>query len=280
MLLGAGSLATMAAMAHGLGDDLHWSCIVFVRIASTFILAIIAARFMKIKPVLFGPRALWYRSFFGTVAIVCNFYALTHLPVTDAMTLLKTSPVWVSIIVAVLNKKTHATGIWIATAVGFAGILLMEQPKFEAHLFPILVAMCSAFFIASAQVSMGFLRDVPTVAIVIHFSGCASLTSLMVFLLFGSGSVTQSGLTAAAPWLAAMALFGTLGQICITSAFRSGNPMLMALVGLTSIPLAATYDYLFWDRTLGWMELAGIGLIAFSIMLCSRETMKAARTTN
>lgn len=277
MLLGAGSLATMAALAHGLGDDLHWSLIVFVRISLTFVLALVAARFMGITPIIFGPRALWYRSIFGTVAIVCNFYALTHLPVTDAMTILKTSPVWVSVIVAILNKKTHANAIWLATAIGFAGVFVMEQPKFDAHLFPILVAVCSAFFIASAQVSMGYLRSIPTMTIVIHFSGSASLTTLILFLLFGNDSGALSGIQTVAPWLAAMALFGTLGQICITSAFRSGNPMLMSLVGLTSIPLAALYDYLFWSRTLGWVEVGGIALIATSIIVCSRETMKSAR---
>lgn len=277
MLLGAGSLATMAAMAHGLGNDLHWSLIVFARISMTFVLALIASQILRIRPVILGPRALWYRSGFGTVAIVCNFYALTRLPVTDAMIILKTSPVWVSVIVAVLNRKTHATAIWVATAVGFLGVVLMEQPKFEAHLFPIMVAVCSAFFIASAQVSMGYLREVPTLAIVIHFSGTATLTTLAIFLMVGLDSVTQSALSDALPWLAAMALFGTLGQVCITSAFRSGNPVLMALVGLMSIPLAATYDYVFWDRTLGGSELAGIGLIAASIVLCSRETVRAAR---
>ena len=266
-------------MAHGLGSDLHWSLIVFTRISLTFVLALMACRFLKVTPIIFGPRALWYRSGFGTVAIVCNFYALTQLSVTDAMTILKTSPVWVSVIVAVLNKRTHAAGIWIATALGFAGVVLMEQPKFEAQLFPILVAVCSAFFIASAQVSMGYLRQVPTLAIVIHFSGTATLTTLVIFAVFGFDSTTQASVAGAAPWLVAMALFGTLGQVCITSAFRDGNPMLMAFVGLMSIPLAALYDYLFWERMLGGLELAGIGLIAMSIILCSRETMKAGRKT-
>lgn len=277
MLLGAGSLATMAAMAHGLGDDLHWSLIVFSRISLTFVLAMIASRFLKVMPVILGPRALWYRSVFGTVAILCNFYALTHLPVTDAMTILKTSPVWVSVMVAVLNRRAHGAAIWIATALGFVGVILMEQPRLDAHFFPIVVAVCSAVFIAAAQVSMGYLRQVPTLAIVIHFSATATLTTGIVFLAFGLESTTRTGLDGAVPWLAAMALFGTLGQVCITSAFRDGNPMLMALVGLLSIPLAATYDYLFWERTLGGVELVGVGLITVSIILCSRETMRAGR---
>ena len=152
----------------------------------------------------------------------------------------------------------------------------MQQPKFEGHVFPITLALCAAFFIASAQVSMSYLKEIPTINIITHFSGCATLFTFGIFVFIHSTDALplpnlqwESG-----RWLLCMAAFGTLGQIGVTKAFRKGNPMLMALVGLCSIPIAASYDYLFWQRTLGLIETAGITLIVVSIFICSRETLK------
>jgi drug/metabolite transporter (DMT)-like permease len=276
MFMGTASMATMAALAHGMGHTYHWSFVVFSRIVLTFVLALIACRILKTRPIIFGPTALWTRSIFGMISIACNFYAITHLTITDALTLLKTSPIWVSIIVAVLNKRAHTAPIWIATLIGFVGVVFMEQPRFEGNLFPITLALFAAFFIASAQVSMSYLRELPTVTIVTHFSGCATLFTFCIFLItqFIGNEPLPNLHWESGRWLLLMAGFGTLGQIWVTKAFRKGNPMLMALVGLCSIPIAATYDYLFWDRTLGIMEITGILLITTSILICSRETIK------
>lgn len=276
MLLGTFSMATMAALAHGMGSTYHWSFIVFVRIALTFLLALFLGRLTGVRPIVYGPRALWARSLFGTISIACTFYAITHLRITDALTLLKTSPIWVSIIVALLNKRAHTAPIWIATAMGFLGVLLMEKPHFNGDLLPIMLGLFAGLCIACAQVSMGYLKHIPTINIVTHFAGCATLLTFCILVfLHGVQTLPLPDLQwVSGKWLLLMAVFGTIGQVWITTAFRKGNPMLMALVGLCSIPIAVAYDYFFWERTLGIMEISGIVMIALSILICSRETIK------
>jgi len=237
-------------------------------------------RIAGIPLIIKGPLPLWTRSFFGSVAIVCNFYALTHLTVTDALTLLKTSPIWVGILMAVLNKRSHSGRIWVSILLGVAGVVLMEQPKFEGHWFPILVAVCSALFIASAQVSMTYLSEIPTAAVVVHFSGFASLVTLGALLVSGAwrDEMTITGPTA---WfLLLMALLGTLGQVMMTNAFRMGNAMLLSLIGLLAIPVAVLYDFILWDRRLGGMELTGIALIVVSIILCAPRPESGTKSTD
>jgi drug/metabolite transporter (DMT)-like permease len=280
MLSGTFTLATMAALVHSLGGTYHWSFIVFTRIFLTFLLTIVAARLMGVRPTIFGSKVLWARSIFGTIAMVSNFYALTHLNITDALTILKTSPIWVSILVAVLNRRMHSKTMWLAVAVGFAGVVVMEQPKFEGNALPILVATFSAVFIASAQVSMGYLKHIPTINIVIHFSGCASLTTFLVFLILRQSPTMQELAWENGRWLLLMAMLGTIGQILMTTAFRKGNPMLMALVGLSSIPLAAAYDHYWFENPIQLVQVIGIGLIAVSITLCSRDTLRQNRELN
>ncbi len=269
MLAGTLSLASMGAVAHLLGESLHWSAVVFVRIFATFVLAMLYARIAKVPLVFNGPVPLWTRSFFGTVAIICNFYALTHLTVTDALTLLKTSPIWVGILTAILHKRSHSGRVWVSLVLGVAGVVMMEQPKFEGHWFPILVAVCSALFIASAQVSMTYLSELSTVSVVVHFSGFASLAAAGMVVATGAWRYDGAYAGGVGWWLVVLALLGTVGQVMMTNAFRRGNAMLLSLIGLLAIPVAVLYDFFLWDRRLGRMELAGIGLIAVSIILCA-----------
>jgi len=272
MLGGTVCLSTMSALVHFLGENLHWTVVAFLRIFITFLIALAFARATGVRPMVFGSKILWARSFFGSIALTSNFYALTHLAITDAITILKTSPIWIGIILSVIHRRGPQGKIWIALLLGVAGVFLMEQPQFDGEWFPIIVTICSAFFIACSQVSMSFLHNVPTIKIVIHFSCCASLVTFCI-MIFGHGfePIQQVDWTGAR-WLLLMAFFGTVGQVLMTTAFRTGHALLMSLIGLLAIPLAAMYDYFFWDRTLGWIEGGGIALIAVSIIMCSGQS--------
>jgi drug/metabolite transporter (DMT)-like permease len=267
----------MSALVHFLGETLHWTVVAFLRIFLTFLLALMYARATGVRPMIFGSKILWARSIFGSIALTSNFYALTHLSITDAITILKTSPIWIAVILAVIHRRGHQGKVWFAMGLGVAGVFLMEQPKFDGEWFPIIVTICSAFFIASSQVSMSFLHNIPTLKIVMHFSGCASIVTLCI-MLFGQGlePIRQVDWTGAR-WLLLMALFGTVGQVFMTTAFRKGHALLMSLIGLLAIPLAAMYDYLLWDKTLGWIEWGGIALITVSIILCSGQLVDNQR---
>ncbi|MBP8132404.1 MAG: hypothetical protein KA184_22730, partial [Candidatus Hydrogenedentes bacterium] len=95
MLLASLGFATMSCIAHGFRGQAPWPAVALARIAVTpgIMYALLAAR--GIPMVWCGSRALWWRSIFGTAGLLCNFYALTRLPVTDVVTVLSTSPVWV-----------------------------------------------------------------------------------------------------------------------------------------------------------------------------------------
>ena len=74
---------------------------------------------------------LLLRSVFGTLGILCNFYAVDHLLVSDASMLNKLSPFFV-IICSSLFLKEKATRIQkISIIVAFIGSLFVIKPSFN-----------------------------------------------------------------------------------------------------------------------------------------------------
>ena len=50
------------------------------------------------KLAVWKPRTLWMRSLAGSFSLVCSFYALTRLPIGDALTLSNTYPLWIVVL--------------------------------------------------------------------------------------------------------------------------------------------------------------------------------------
>jgi drug/metabolite transporter (DMT)-like permease len=273
MVLGAVSLATMGAAIHFLGETVPWSLIVLVRCLVGLLVALTIAKATRVKLLIRGSLPLWARSFFGSIAMLSGYYAMTRIPPTDAMILLKTSPIWVGFLTALIEKRNHSRQVWIAIGFGVLGVGLLVQPEVRGHSdhwFPMVVAALSAFFTACGQTSIKFLKEIPTIAVVVHTSAVSFILILFVVLVTGGFGEVRSLDLASGQWLFLIAILGMVWQTSMTSAFRLGKTVLISLLGLLAIPVAAFYDYGFWDRTLGLLEISGISLIAASIYMISR----------
>ena len=74
----------------------------------------------------------WFigRSAFGTMGILCNFYAVDHLLLSDASILNKLSPFFAIIFSFILLKEKTTKVQAMAVVVAFTGALLVVKPGF------------------------------------------------------------------------------------------------------------------------------------------------------
>src|SRR5437868_3068821 len=87
MLLGAASFSVMSFLTHRLGDNCRWEWIALWRTGVALVLTLLLAAAMRTQLVLWRPRTLWIRSFAGSVALLANFYSMTHYPITEVLAL-------------------------------------------------------------------------------------------------------------------------------------------------------------------------------------------------
>ncbi|MFN0110431.1 MAG: DMT family transporter, partial [Blastocatellia bacterium] len=128
MLWASLAFALMASFSHWAGERCDWQLVVVARAALAFVFAFIIAKVFRVKLVVFGSRTLWVRSVAGSAGMLCNFYALAHLPVSDTLTLMNTTPIWVTIFLWLVFDQKPTRGIAIAVLVSVIGIVLIQQP--------------------------------------------------------------------------------------------------------------------------------------------------------
>jgi hypothetical protein len=81
MLWASLAFAVMAALSHRAGESCDWQLIVVARAVVAFFFAAIIAKASGVKLIWRGSATLWVRSVAGSTGMLCNFYALAHLPV-------------------------------------------------------------------------------------------------------------------------------------------------------------------------------------------------------
>lgn len=277
MTFAAFSFATMAAVAHELRAEVPWLILAFVRIFITFVISVCLARYMSIPIVIFGPPIMWIRSIVGTLGLMCTFYAVTHMPITDALAIQHTSPLWVTLILSIIYRKVPPIAIAFAVFLGIGGVLLMERPTFDASTIALAVALTGSLCTGSAQVSLRFLGGYSSTVVVAHYCAVASIVTLILCFvpIIGGGLPTEAG--ANLFWLIPMGLFGTSGQILMTRAMAKGETQLMSLIALSIIAFAALYDFVLWGTSLDALKIAGIACIVAAVIVCSRSKSNIPR---
>lgn len=114
------------------------------------------------------------RATFGTVGILCNFYAVDHLVLSDASMLNKMSPFFVIIFSFLLLKEKMSPAQALAVAGAFIGSLFVIKPTFtNMALVPSLIGLCGGICagIAYAMVRILGQRGQKGSSVVIFFSG-------------------------------------------------------------------------------------------------------------
>ena len=76
-------------------------------------------------------KYLLLRSGIGTIGIVCNFYALSHIPLSDASILNKMSPFFVIIFSFFILKERLTFLQGAAVVIAFVGSLFVIKPSFQ-----------------------------------------------------------------------------------------------------------------------------------------------------
>lgn len=223
----------------------------------------------KYKQPMFGKLSsqplLISRSTLGLIGVLLNIYALDHMVLSDADTLMKLNPFWTILLCFIfLHEKVRKYQI-SAMIVAILGMLLIVKPEFSSSFIPALIGLLSGIFAASAYTCVRALstREAPytivfyfslfSVVVLIPFSIVTfePMNKLQVLYLFGAGlsaAVGQIGITLAYSFAAAkdISIF-TYASIIFTAIFGfilfGETPDLLSTIGYVVIISASYYMF-------------------------------------
>ncbi|RWB34517.1 MAG: DMT family transporter [Mesorhizobium sp.] len=228
------------------------------------------------------------RGVVGVCAMGLGFFALTRLPLPEAITLNYAQPLLVVVFSSIFLGEAIRVYRWSAVAVGLLGVLVISWPELtllgsgaalgDQEVLGVIAALVAAAISAVAMLLVrNLVQSEPTATIVLWFSVTASILALLS-LPFGWQALTpvQAGLLIAAGFC------GGVAQILMTAAYRHAEASVVAPFEYTSMLLGIVVGYLaFGDVPTVHMLIGGLIVVVAGIFIIWRERqlgLERART--
>ena len=233
------------------------------------------------------PGSHFARGLVGTTAMGLGFFALTRLPLPEAVTLNYAQPLLVVVFSALFLGETVRIYRWSAVVVGLLGVVIVSWPKLTLfgggmggrEFAGVMAALAGA---CASAVAMLLIRNLVTTekssTIVFWFSTSASLFCLADHpVRLDWPSPTQ------ATFLVLAGICGGIAQVLMTEAYRYAEASTVAPFEYSSLILSLIIGYLaFSDVPTIHMIVGGIIVVGSGIFIVWRERqlgLQRARAT-
>jgi drug/metabolite transporter (DMT)-like permease len=243
--------------------------LVFYRSFFGLLLVCLIMRQQRISAATQHWRSHLWRGISGSVALALFFYCITVLPLATAVTLNYTAPLFLTILTMLVFKEKIHPPLTISIGLGFCGVVLLLQPTLQQdQLLPGLLGLISGFLAGVAYLNVKHLGMIgePDTRTVFYFSAIASLGS-GVWMLFGTvHAITPQGFAI----LLGLSGSGTLAQLAMTRAYRTGKTLVVGSLAYSTIIFASLFGMLLWDEILNLSSWLGMVFIIASGVLSLR----------
>jgi drug/metabolite transporter (DMT)-like permease len=215
------------------------------------------------------------RSAVGSSGMFLNFAALKLLPLADITAFGFVQPIFAVMLAALVLKETIGPYRGAAVVIGFAGVMLMIQPRggmagILAHGLSAGAGLALTGALGSAFVVI-YIRQMSATekseTIVFYFMlFCAVVGALS--MIFWRVPLSWNS----AAWLIMAGVFGGFGQIAMTFSYRYAEPSLLAPFDYTSMIWAVTFGLLIFGEIPALLVLIGASVVtAAGVFIAWRE---------
>lgn len=213
-------------------------------------------------------RHFW-RALVGLIGMELWFYSLAILPLNEATALSYVAPIFATLFAVMLLGEKIGPWRVLAVACGFLGALIILRPDPAIGLKPgALVAVSAAMMWALAGIVVKTLTMTdPPWRIVTYMSLFMTVLSAPPALLHWQSFGWELF------WpLAGIAVFSTVAQLCMVSAFARAPMVVLAPFDFMRLVFTAILAYLYFGERLdGWTALGAAVIVGASALIAWRE---------
>lgn len=211
--------------------------------------------------------SLFCRAFFGTMGLVCNFYAIDKLVLADANMLNKLSPFFAIIFSVFLLKEKPTFVQIIGVLTAFAGSVFIIKPSAQGYAsFPALIGMLGGF---GAGVAYTFVRRLGkkgenSFVIIFFFSAFSCLVCLPSMIIQPFEISLKSFL-----FLVGAGVSACIGQFGITRAYICAPAKEISVYDYSQVIFAALFGFFIFNQipdffsVIGYILICGAGIGMF-----------------
>lgn len=217
-----------------------------------------------------GWLVLISRSVFGTIGLVLNFYAISHISLADSSIIQKLSPFIIIILSYIFFKEEMTRFQVFSIIIAFIGIILIIKPSGNdiismGALAALLGALCAG--IAYTCVRYLGTHNISGEFIIFFFSSLSSLM-LLPYLIFDYRSMTLYQIS----MLLLAGISATIGQYGVTFAYKFAAAKNISVFDYSQVLFSGIFGYMFFGEFPDFQSLIGyIIVISVGIVLVLRS---------
>ena len=214
------------------------------------------------------------RSAIGICSMLSGFWAIGHLPLSQAIALSYSTPLFVTIAAVIWLGEHVRKRRWAAVIVGFIGVLIVVRPGTSGFTAGSLIALLAAVLSAIVAIQIKQLSRIDAADTIVFYTYVFWVPMSLVPALF-AWQWPQHDMW----WLlVGIGVFGTGGQLLWTRALRLGDVSALQPISFMQLPMVAVAGYFLFGETIGrWTVIGAAIIFAANAYIAFRESQLSRR---
>lgn len=208
------------------------------------------------------------RALLGLVSMFCYFWALTVLPLSKAVALSFTVPIFVTLGAALFLKEQVHIRRWLAIIFGFIGTLVILRPTVSGDLFASLVVVFSSVTMAASVLIIKNLSTTEAPHTIVLYM-VLLMTPLSLPVAISVWQWPEMNV-----WLVAMGIgfMGSLAHVIFTHAIKLSDVSIVMPFDFARLPFVIVLAWLMFDQSVDLWTVIGASMVfASGVYIAHRE---------
>lgn len=203
------------------------------------------------------------RTFFGITAMYSFFYALAHIPITDAMIFTYSAPVFIPLIAWLWLKEIPSPYSLLAVAIGIVGVYWVVKPSDGLFDGISVLGFATSVLAAAAFVSVRKLSSTESPVVIVFYFSIFSALVAAIPMFWAWQPIDNLSLLK----LIIIGIVATLSQIAMSRAYSLAPASKIGPIAFSSIVFGGIAAWLLWGETPDKLSLLGTLLIFIACLL-------------
>tara|TARA_B100000029_G_C17546014_1_gene948481 strand:- start:796 stop:1647 length:852 start_codon:yes stop_codon:yes gene_type:complete len=237
--------------------------IVFFRALIAFIICFILILKNKINPFGKNKKILFLRGFFGSLALICFFTTLHHLPLANATVIHYLSPLFTSFFSLFILKERLKSIQWLFFFLSFLGVVIIKGLDTRVPFFYLFLGILSAFFAGLAYNCIGKLKDTEHPLVIVLYFPLVTLPIITPFTVMNWVPPTSLQWV----YILLVGIFVQAAQYFMTLAYQKGKVSSLSIFNNFGQVLAIVFGFYIFDEVVKWEQFLGMALVMGGVIL-------------
>lgn len=280
LILSAVAFSLMSLFVRLAGNLPTFQKAFFRNLITTIAGAVALAKSKSFKMKKGSLPSLLLRSVTGTVGIVCNFYAIDNMNISDASILNKLAPFFSVIFSIIILKERTSWKDWLFVIIAFIGAVFVVKPSSEiATSFPALIGVLGGL---GAGLAYTFVRKLgqqgERKSYTVFFFSAFSTIVILPLMLANYQPMTWEQLL----FLVLAGCMAVCAQFSVTAAYTFAPAKSISVYDYTQVIFTAIWGAIFLSEFPDWVSIVGYVIIigaAIAKYVVGRKEEKPKKTS-